>query len=54
MSNDLGGGPSPKGGKEVNLKKFWKKIIRKEDSQQLEEEVMSMLEAGQESGILKE
>ena len=54
MSNDLGSGPSPKGGKEVNLKKFWKKIIRKEDSQQLEEEVMSMLEAGQESGILKE
>lgn len=54
MSNDLGGGSSPKGGKEVNLKKFWKKIIHKEDSQQLEEEVMSMLEAGQESGILKE
>ena len=55
MSNDLGGGPSSKGSKESNLKKFWKKVTRKEeDSQQLEEEVMSMLEAGQESGILKE
>lgn len=57
MSNDLGGGPSPKGGKEnkeKNVKRLWKKILRKEDTQQLEEEVMSMLEAGQESGILKE
>lgn len=57
MSNDLGGGPSPKGGKEnkeKNVKRLWKKILRKDDTQQLEEEVMSMLEAGQESGILKE
>lgn len=57
MSNDLGGGPSPKGGKEnkeKNVKRLWKKILRREDTQQLEEEVMSMLEAGQESGILKE
>ncbi len=54
MSNDLGGGPSSKGAKESNLKKFWKKVTHKDDSQQLEEEVMSMLEAGQESGILKE
>lgn len=29
MSNDLGGGPSPKGGKEVNLKK----ILEKNNSQ---------------------
>ncbi len=54
MSNDLGGGPSSKGANESNLKKFWKKLTHKDDSQQLEEEVMSMLEAGQESGILKE
>ena len=54
MSNDLGSGPSQKGSKDNTVKKLWRKILRKEDSQQLEEEVMSMLEAGQESGILKE
>ena len=54
MSNDLGSGPSQRGSKDNTVKKLWRKILRKEDSQQLEEEVMSMLEAGQESGILKE
>ena len=54
MSNDLGSGPSQKGSKENTVKKLWRKIFRKDDSPQLEEEVMSMLEAGQESGILKE
>ena len=54
MSNDLGSGPSQKGSKENTGKKLWRKIFRKDDSPQLEEEVMSMLEAGQESGILKE
>lgn len=54
MSNDLGSGPSQRGSKDNTVKKLWRKILRKDDSQQLEEEVMSMLEAGQESGILKE
>ncbi len=54
MSNDLGSGPSQRGGKDNTVKKLWRKMLRKDDSQQLEEEVMSMLEAGQESGILKE
>lgn len=54
MSNDLGSGPSQRGSKDNTVKKLWRKMLRKDDSQQLEEEVMSMLEAGQESGILKE
>ena len=54
MSNDLGSGPSQRASKDNTVKKLWRKMLRKDDSQQLEEEVMSMLEAGQESGILKE
>lgn len=57
MSSDLGSAPGPRAGKENRdnrIKKIWKRILRKDDGQMLEEEVMSMLEAGQESGILKE
>ena len=43
MSNDLGSGPSQKGSKDNTVKKLWRKILRKEDSQQLEEEVMLQL-----------
>lgn len=57
MSSDLGSAPGPRASKESRdnrIKKIWKRMLRKDDGQMLEEEVMSMLEAGQESGILKE
>lgn len=57
MSSDLGAGPSTRVGKDSRdnrIKKLWKRVLRKDDGQLLEEEVMSMLEAGQESGVLKE
>lgn len=57
MSSDLGSAPGPRAIKENRdnkVKKIWKRILRKDDGQMLEEEVMSMLEAGQESGIFKE
>ncbi len=54
MSNDSTGGPGPKEHKDKGIKKFWKKLTNQADSAQMEEEVMSILEAGQESGVLKE
>lgn len=54
MSNDLGNGPSQKTGAEHGLKKIWNKLVHRDDGSELEKEVMSMLEAGQESGMLKE
>ena len=42
------------GRKDGKMKGFFRRVLKKEDSQQLEEEVMSMLEQGQESGIFKE
>lgn len=57
MSSDLGSAPGPRASKENRdnrVKKIWKRMLRKDDGQMLEEEVMSMLEAGQESGIFKE
>lgn len=57
MSSDLGSAPGPRASKEnrdSRVKKIWKRMLRKDDGQMLEEEVMSMLEAGQESGIFKE
>lgn len=54
MSNDLGSGPSQKTGTEHGLKKIWNKLVHRDDGSELEKEVMSMLEAGQESGMLKE
>ncbi len=57
MSSDSNGGPGPKehkDHKDKGIKKFWKKLTNPADSSQMEEEVMSILEAGQESGVLKE
>ncbi len=65
MSSDLGSAPGPRANKENKdskenrtkenkVKRIWKRMLRKDDGQLLEEEVMSMLEAGQESGVLKE
>lgn len=65
MSSDLGSAPGPRDNKEnrdskdskikdSRVKKIWKRMLKKDDGQMLEEEVMSMLEAGQESGVLKE
>lgn len=65
MSSDLGSAPGPRDNKEnrdskdskikdSKVKKIWKRMLKKDDGQMLEEEVMSMLEAGQESGVLKE
>ena len=57
MSSDSSGAPGPKESKEhkdKGIKKFWKKLTNQSDGSQMEEEVMSILEAGQESGVLKE
>ena len=57
MSSDSSGAPGPKESKEhkdKGIKKFWKKLTNQTNSSQMEEEVMSILEAGQESGVLKE
>lgn len=57
MSSDSSGGPGPKESKEYKdkgIKKFWKKLTNQAKGSQMEEEVMSILEAGQESGVLKE
>ena len=57
MSSDSSGAPGPKESKEhkdKGIKKFWKKLTNQAKSSQMEEEVMSILEAGQESGVLKE
>lgn len=57
MSSDSSGAPGPKESKEhkdKGIKKFWKKLTNQPNGSQMEEEVMSILEAGQESGVLKE
>lgn len=57
MSSDSSGAPGPKESKEhkdKGIKKFWKKLTNQAKGSQMEEEVMSILEAGQESGVLKE
>ena len=57
MSSDSSGAPSPKESREhkdKGIKKFWKKLTNQAKGSQMEEEVMSILEAGQESGVLKE
>ena len=57
MSSDSSGAPGPKESKEhkdKGIKKFWKKLTNQTNGSQMEEEVMSILEAGQESGVLKE
>ena len=57
MSSDGSGAPGPKESKEhkdKGIKKFWKKLTNQTNGSQMEEEVMSILEAGQESGVLKE
>ena len=57
MSSDSSGAPGPKESKEhkdKEIKKFWKKLTNQTNGSQMEEEVMSILEAGQESGVLKE
>lgn len=57
MSSDSSGGPGPKESrdhKDKGIKKFWKKLTNQAKGSQMEEEVMSILEAGQESGVLKE
>ena len=57
MSSDSSGAPGPKESKEhkdKGIKKFWKKLTNQTKGSQMEEEVMSILEAGQESGVLKE
>lgn len=57
MSSDSSGAPGPKESKEhkdKGIKKFWKKLTNPTNGSQMEEEVMSILEAGQESGVLKE
>ena len=57
MSSDSSGAPGPKELKEhkdKGIKKFWKKLTNQTNGSQMEEEVMSILEAGQESGVLKE
>ena len=57
MSSDSRGAPGPNESKEhtdKGIKKFWKKLTNQTNGSQMEEEVMSILEAGQESGVLKE
>ena len=57
MSSDSSGAPGPKESKEhkdKGIKKFWKKLTNQAKGSQMEEEVMSILEAGQESGVLKD
>ena len=57
MSSDSSGAPGPKESKEhkdKGIKKFWKKLTNQTNGSQMDEEVMSILEAGQESGVLKE
>lgn len=61
MSNDSSGAPGTKEYRDHNrehkdkgIKKFWKKLTNQGAGAQMEEEVMSILEAGQESGVLKE
>ena len=57
MSSDSSGAPGPNESKEhkdKGIKKFWKKLTNQTNGSQMEEEVMSILEAGQESGVLKE
>lgn len=57
MSSDSSGAPGSKESKEhkdKGIKKFWKKLTNQTNGSQMEEEVMSILEAGQESGVLKE
>ena len=57
MSSDSSGAPGPKESKEhkdKGIKKFWKKLTNQTNGSQMEEEVMSILEVGQESGVLKE
>lgn len=57
MSSDSSAAPGPKESKEhkdKGIKKFWKKLTNQTNGSQMEEEVMSILEAGQESGVLKE
>ena len=57
MTSDSSGAPGPKESKEhkdKGIKKFWKKLTNQTNGSQMEEEVMSILEAGQESGVLKE
>ena len=57
MSSDSSGAPGPKESREhkdKGIKKFWKKLTNQANGSQMEEEVMSILEAGQESGVLKE
>lgn len=57
MSSDSSGAPGPKESKEhkdKGIKKIWKKLTNQTNGSQMEEEVMSILEAGQESGVLKE
>ena len=57
MSSDSSGAPGPKESKEhkdKGIKKFWKKLTNQTNGSQMGEEVMSILEAGQESGVLKE
>ena len=57
MSSDSSGAPGPKESREhkdKGIKKFWKKLTNQAKGSQMEEEVMSILEAGQESGVLKE
>lgn len=57
MSSDSSGAPGPKESREhkdKGIKRFWKKLTNQAKGSQMEEEVMSILEAGQESGVLKE
>ena len=57
MSSDSSVAPGPKESREhkdKGIKKFWKKLTNQAKGSQMEEEVMSILEAGQESGVLKE
>ena len=57
MSSDSSGAPGPKESREhkdKGIKEFWKKLTNQAKGSQMEEEVMSILEAGQESGVLKE
>ena len=57
MSSDSSGAPGPKESREhkdKGIKKIWKKLTNQAKGSQMEEEVMSILEAGQESGVLKE
>ena len=57
MSSDSSGATGPKESREhkdKGIKKFWKKLTNQAKGSQMEEEVMSILEAGQESGVLKE